>query len=80
MPFVVSLSNHALCVESADQDNPALPRKAWFDRLTTNGICDGLTMSGAHDTPTANGVSDRLTTNRVFDGLTTDGVTESAIA
>jgi len=38
IPFVVSLSNHALCVESADQDNPALPRKAWFDELTTNGI------------------------------------------
>jgi hypothetical protein len=42
MPFVVSLSNHALCVESADQDNPALPRKAWFDRLTTNRVFDGL--------------------------------------
>jgi len=56
MPFVVSLSNHALCVESADQDNPASPPEAWFDRLTTNGICDGLTMSRVHDKPTTDGV------------------------
>jgi hypothetical protein len=36
-PFVVSLSNHALG-EHFSNSKPAFPRKAWFDRLTTNGI------------------------------------------
>src|SRR5688572_19280376 len=42
---VVSLSIHASC---ATNELPAV-RRAWFDRLTTNGIWGGASVTGARD-------------------------------
>ena len=55
-PFVVSLSNHALAINWKIKSAPVLPRKAWFDRLTTNGIFDKLT-NGFLATLTSKGVN-----------------------
>ena len=72
-PFVVSLSNQALAINWKIKSAPVLPRKAWFDKLTTNGIFDKLTTNGIFDKLTTNGIFDRPTTNGIFDKLTTNG-------
>ena len=76
-PFVVSLSNHALAINWKIKSAPVLPRKAWFDRLTTNGIFDKLTTNGIFDRPTTNGIFDKLTTNGFLATLTSKGVNHS---
>ncbi|HEX7804232.1 MAG TPA: hypothetical protein VF471_15885 [Pseudoxanthomonas sp.] len=63
---MASLSNHALCEQLAEHGGLLFPRKAWFDRLTTNGILDKLTT---------NGILDRLTTDGILDRLITNGIT-----
>jgi hypothetical protein len=55
-PFVVSLSNHALCGESKRLLCIALPR-AWFDKLTTNGILDRFTTNEIFDRLATRGIS-----------------------
>ena len=56
-PFVVSLSNQALAINWKIKSAPVLPRKAWFDKLTTNGIFDKLTTNGFLATLTSKGVN-----------------------
>jgi len=72
-PFVVSLSNRALAIDWKIKSAPVFPRKAWFDRLTTNGIFDRLTTNGIFDRLTTNGIFDKLTTKGISDTLTTNG-------
>ena len=38
MPFVVSLSNHALRVNAGSLSAGVFSKCVWFDRLTTNGM------------------------------------------
>ena len=76
-PFVVSLSNQALAINWKIKSAPVLPRKAWFDKLTTNGIFDKLTTNGIFDRPTTNGIFDKLTTNGFLATLTSKGVNHS---
>ena len=56
-PIVVSLSNQALAINWKIKSAPVLPRKAWFDKLTTNGIFDKLTTNGFLATLTSKGVN-----------------------
>jgi len=76
-PFVVSLSNRALAIDWKIKSAPVFPRKAWFDRLTTNGIFDRLTTNGIFDKLTTKGISDTLTTNGFIAASTSKGVTHS---
>ena len=62
---MVSLSNHALGGILLISAVFTLPRKAWFDRLTTNGIFDWLITKGIFDWLGTNGISDKLITNGV---------------
>jgi len=74
---VVSLSNRALAIDWKIKSAPVFPRKAWFDRLTTNGIFDRLTTNGIFDKLTTKGISDTLTTNGFIAASTSKGVTHS---
>jgi hypothetical protein len=48
-PFVVSLSNHAFRRKVKTTAIRSIPPRAWFDKLTTNGILDRLTTNGMHE-------------------------------
>jgi hypothetical protein len=77
IPFVVSLSNHALCEEPAKRGSLLVPRKAWFDKLTTNGIHnkahhEWIYNQARHERNlrpgSPNGSTTRLTTNWISTG------------
>jgi hypothetical protein len=47
-PFAVSLSNHAFR-RILERRCPKIPPRAWFDKLTANGVLDKLTTNGYWD-------------------------------
>ena len=56
-PFVVSLSNHAFRGKSGAEVVFRSIARAWFDKLTTNGIFDKPNTNGVFEALTKNGVN-----------------------